>query len=223
MSTQIVGLAWTAQLASGVTAAYSAPSTPQSASLPTWIQVVGSGTVAVTNEDGTTGTFTCSGGETLQGTFLAVTTNSATRLRIGSGNAPPPIAGGVNVQAVNLAGGSGSVTGVLPGTNAAAYANAGATVTGAFTGVVGTMHKINPSGATFAYTLPAISATNDGQRIAVVNVSTGTTATVATPTGSDNVGNSAGSATGATAAGPTGGAVKVYTADNTTKAWLVGI
>jgi hypothetical protein len=85
------------------------------------------------------------------------------------------------------------------------------------------MYLINPSGATFAYTLPAISASNDGQKIAVVNVSTGSTATVAAPTGSDNVGNCAGASTGATAAGPTGGAVKVYCANNTVKAWLVGI
>jgi hypothetical protein len=58
--------------------------------------------------------------------------------------------------------------------------------------------------------------------LAVVNVGAGTTATVANPTGSDSVGN-APSGTGATAAGPTTAAVKVYTADNTLKQWLVGI
>ena len=57
----------------------------------------------------------------------------------------------------------------------------------------------------------------------MVNVSTGSTATVAVPNGSDNIGNSAGSATGATAAGPTGGSAIVYTADYTTHSWLVGI
>jgi len=93
----------------------------------------------------------------------------------------------------------------------------------AFNTVPGFVHKVNPSGATFAYTFPAISQYNNGMKIAVVNVSTGSTATVAAPTGSDNIGNSAGTATGATAAGPVGGATKVYVADNTTKAWLVGI
>jgi hypothetical protein len=93
----------------------------------------------------------------------------------------------------------------------------------AFTATVGFVHKINPSGATFAYTFPAITAAIDGMKIGVVNVSTGSTATVAAPTGSDNVGNSAGTATGATAAGPTGGLAKVYVADNGTKAWLVGL
>lgn len=103
------------------------------------------------------------------------------------------------------------------------YANDSLVHTGAFTCAPGYMHKINPSGATFAFTLPAITRAIDGMAIAVVNVSTGSTATVAAPTGSDNIGNSAGSSTGATAAGPTGGATKVYTADYTQLAWLVGI
>lgn len=103
------------------------------------------------------------------------------------------------------------------------YINDVSVHTGAFSAAIRHMHKINPSGATFAITLPAITQAIDGLHLAFVNVSTGTTATVVAPTGSDNVGNSAGSSTGATAAGPTGGAVAVYTADNTQKAWLVGI
>ncbi len=103
------------------------------------------------------------------------------------------------------------------------YVNDPTTHTGAFTAAIGTVHKINPSGATFAYQFPAITQAIDGMHLAVVNISTGSTATVAAPAGSDNVGNSAGTATGATAAGPTGGAVKTYVADNTLKAWLVGI
>ncbi len=95
--------------------------------------------------------------------------------------------------------------------------------TAAFNVIPGYAHKFNPSGATFAYTFPAITVNNSGMKIAVVNVSTGTTATVAAPNGSDNIGNSAGTTTGATAAGPTGGATKVYVADYTTHAWLVGI
>jgi hypothetical protein len=103
------------------------------------------------------------------------------------------------------------------------YANDAAVHTGAFNTVPGYEHKINPSGATFAYTFPAITTAIDGMRIAVVNVSTGSTATVAAPNGSGNVGNCAGTSTGATAAGPTGGNVKTYTADFTQQAWLVGI
>lgn len=111
----------------------------------------------------------------------------------------------------------------IPGMSQQGYSNDPKVYTGAFSAVPGFMYKINPSGATFAYTLPVISAKIDGMQIAVVNVSTGSTATVASPTGSDNVGNCAGTATGATAAGPTGGNVKTYTADATQLAWLVGI
>ncbi len=108
-------------------------------------------------------------------------------------------------------------------TPAMEYINDATVHTGAWTCAIRHMHKFNPSGATFAYTLPAITQAIDGMHLCVVNVSTGSTATVAAPTGSDNVGNSAGTATGATAAGPTGGLGIVYTADNTGKAWLVGI
>lgn len=129
-----------------------------------------------------------------------------------------PYAGLIPVRVAPNAG-----IGAIPGVAAASYSNDLLVHTGAFTASPGFMHKINPSGATFAYTLPAITRQIDGMRIAVVNVSTGSTATVAAPTGSDNIGNSAGAATGATAAGPTGGAVKTYTADYTQLAWLVGI
>lgn len=113
--------------------------------------------------------------------------------------------------------------GPIPGMAIQSYANDATVHTGAFSTVPGFMHKINTSGATFAFTFPAITSKIDGMRIAVVNVSTGSTASVAAPTGSDNIGNCAGTSTGATAAGPTGGNVKTYTADNTGKAWLVGI
>ncbi len=103
------------------------------------------------------------------------------------------------------------------------YINDATVHTGAFTCAVRHMHKFTPSGATFAYTLPAITQAIDGMHVAVINTSTGSTATVAAPTGSDNIGNSAGTATGATAAGPAAGLGIVYTADNTGKAWLVGI
>lgn len=111
----------------------------------------------------------------------------------------------------------------IPGVNQQSFSNDPKVYSAAFTATPGFMHKINPSGATFAFTFPAISSKIDGMKIGVINVSTGSTATVAAPTGSDNIGNSAGTSTGATAAGPTGGNVKTYTADNTQKAWLVGL
>ncbi len=139
--------------------------------------------------------------------------------------APPDIYPNVNPDALKVAVrvGQPSGTGPIPGVVVQRYTNDSLVHTGAFSASPGFMHKINPSGATFAYTLPAITKAIDGMAIAVINVSTGTTATVAAPTGSDNVGNCAGAATGATAAGPTGGNTKVYTADYTQLAWLVGI
>jgi hypothetical protein len=110
-----------------------------------------------------------------------------------------------------------------PGMLVQSYANDPTLHTAAFSTVPGFMHKISPTSITFAFTFPALSAAIDGMRIAIVNTTTGSTATIATPTGSDNVGNSAGATTGATAAGPTGGATKTYTADNTQKAWIVGV
>lgn len=129
-----------------------------------------------------------------------------------------PYGGKIPVRVAPLNG-----LGAIPGVGHAGYTNDLFVHTGAFTAAPGFMHKINSSGATFAYTLPAVTRQIDGMKIAVVNVSTGTTATVAAPTGSDNVGNSAGTSTGATAVGPVGGATKVYTADFTGLAWLVGI
>jgi len=176
-----------------------------------WIQVYGAGTVVVTDNGATptSRTYTCLGGEIIAGEWIAFTSTTCTRVRMTTSNVAPSF--------------GPSLAAVQPANLIQRYLSGGAALTAAFTAAIATVYLINPSGATFAYTLPAISATNDGQPIAVVNVSTGSTATVAAPTGSDNVGNSAGTATGATAAGPVGGAVKVYTASNVTKAWLVGI
>lgn len=110
----------------------------------------------------------------------------------------------------------------IPGVNQQSFSVDPNTYSAAFNAVPGYVHKINPSGATFAYTFPAITPKIDGMKIGIVNVSGGSTATVAVPTGSDAVGNTTGS-TGATAAGPTGGNVKTYTADNGLKQWLVGL
>lgn len=188
-------------------------STTWATDLAEWVQVIGAGTTVVTTEKGNNRTITTDSAEPaamVHGPFSALVSTTATRVRMGIGAAPP-------ITQVS------PVAGPLAGTSQQEYANDPTVHTSAFSTVAGTMHKINPSGATFAYTFPAISAANNGMRLAVINVSTGTTATVAAPTGDDNIGNSAGTATGATAAGPTGGNTKTYVADNTQKAWLVGI
>lgn len=177
-----------------------------------WVQVIGAGSTVIKNESGTSRTITTDATEpvvVLEGPFTAFTSTTATRVRMGRGKAPPALPPPYGV-------------GVLSATAQQMFATDPTVRTGAFSPTAGYQHSINPSGATFAYTLPAITSANDGMAIRVVNVSTGSTATVAAPTGSDNIGNSAGSATGATAAGPTGGAVKTYVADNTRKAWTVG-
>lgn len=175
------------------------------------IYCYGAGTVVVLDCVGTNGTsrtYTVLGGETIVGTWQAFTSTTCSRIRMST---------------ANMRQAASSVGSTVPGNLVQSYLSGGAALSAAFTAAIGMVYLINPSGATFAYTFPAISASNDGQKIAVVNVSTGSTATVAAPTGSDNVGNCAGTATGATAAGPTGGNVKVYTANNGVKAWLVGI
>lgn len=158
---------------------------------------------------GASRTYTVSGGETIPGAWQAFTSTTCSRIRVSTSN---------QRQAASPSSGV-----LVPANLAQSYLDGGAAKTAAFTAAIGTMYAINPSGATFAYTLPAIAAGNNGQKIAIWNASTGSTATVAAPTGSDNVGNCAGSATGATAAGPTGGLTKVYTANVTTGAWITGI
>lgn len=58
--------------------------------LAAWIQVVGPGLVSVVNEDSTTATFTCVGGEVIVGAFQSLTAMSATRVRVGSAGTPMP-------------------------------------------------------------------------------------------------------------------------------------
>jgi hypothetical protein len=176
------------------------------------IYAYGAGTVTVVDASGTAGvsrTYTMSGGDTRVGEWTAFTSTTCSRIVMSTSTQP--------IAAVP------AFSTTVPGTSLQPYVNGGATLSAAFNVAAGFMYGINPSSVTFAITFPAINATIDGMKIAIINVSTGSTATICTPTGSDNVGNSAGAATGATAAGPTGGAVKTYTADNTRKAWLVGI
>jgi hypothetical protein len=176
-----------------------------------WIACYGAGSIVVKDNASTPAsvTYTVNAGDVFPGEWTAFTSTTCSRIRMTSTNLPPSF--------------GSAFSSTVPGNMVQAYVSGGAAQSAAFTAAIGYVYLINPSGATFAYTLPAISGSNDGQKIAVVNVSTGSTATVAAPTGSDNVGNCAGTATGATAAGPTGGNVKVYTANNQTKAWLVGI
>lgn len=67
-----------------------ADATNASKRYPTWMQVVGAGTVVVVNEDGSTATLVCTGGEVFPGTIKSVTSSSVTRLRVGTGDPPPP-------------------------------------------------------------------------------------------------------------------------------------
>lgn len=61
-------------------------------SLAKWLQVVGSGTVQVENEDGSTGSFVCGGGEVLPGAFRKLKSiGTCSRVRAGSGNPPAPL------------------------------------------------------------------------------------------------------------------------------------
>jgi hypothetical protein len=194
------------------TSGSSADTTSFTANAPArWIYAYGAGDIVVKDNADTpaTKTYTVVGGDVITGEWSAFTSTTCSRIRMGTTSVAPS--------------GTPAATAITPGTSIQAYADGGAALSAAFNAAIGYMYLINPSGATFAYTLPAISASNNGMKIAVVNVSTGSTATVAAPTGSDNVGNCAGASTGATAAGPTGGAVKVYTANDTVKAWLVGI
>ena len=194
------------------TSGSSADTTSFSASNPAkWIACYGAGTITLLNNASTPAsvTYTVNAGDVVPGEWTAFTSTTCSRIRMTTANGAPSF--------------GSAFSSVVPGNMAQAYVSGGAALSAAFTAAIGTVYLINPSGATFAYTLPAITGSNDGQKVAIVNVSTGSTATVAAPTGSDNVGNCAGAATGATAAGPTGGAVKVYTANNQTKSWLVGI
>lgn len=63
--------------------------------LAKWLQVIGAGTVVVQNEDGSTGTFVCGGGEVIPGTFRRLTSiGLCTSVRAGSGTPPAPLSGG---------------------------------------------------------------------------------------------------------------------------------
>ncbi len=209
--------------ASGATAAF-ASSNPAR-----WVVALGAGTVTLTNKgdaanDGSTSSavIPLTTNQMMVGEWTALVSTTCSNALIGSTWPPPPSFGVAGILPLPLGSGSNYVSGVLPAGNVQAFTTDASTHTSAFNCTVGSQHMINPSGATFAYTLPAISVTNDGQRIAVVNVSGGTTATVAAPTGSDAVANTTGS-TGATAVGPTGGNVKTYVANNTLKQWLIGL
>ncbi len=153
-------------------------------------------------------TYTVLAGDVIPGEWSAFTSTTCSRIRM--------------TTAVSTMAGGAALPTIVPATQVQNYVNDATTHSAAFNCLVGYMHKISVTGATFAYTLPAITSAIDGQHLAIVNVGGGTTATVAAPTGGDAVIIATGS-TGATAAGPTTGVVKVYTADNTLKQWYTGI
>jgi len=81
---------WTQDYASSETATFGGTvvnGVPSSA-YPTWMQVYGAGTVVMTNEDGTDGTYTCLGGELITGTWTALVSTTCTNIRLGSGGGP---------------------------------------------------------------------------------------------------------------------------------------
>jgi len=210
-----------------------------------WIQVVGAGTVAVTLNDGndTAASFTCDGGEVILGCFASMTTNSATRVRAGNGTPPVSMVATINAlngasvpaagalttgnvaqvdgaasityAPVNIAGGANYVTGILPYANRPDALTTAAAKTSAYSAVIGDMVKVDPSGGTFAVTLPAIAAGNAGQPIYVHNTTTSTTAVTILPTGSDTI-NGLTSTSLAASKGS-----KWLIADNTAKDWIV--
>lgn len=84
MPVQPNAASWTKQYASAATADWST-------NPATYIQVVGAGTVVATNEDGTTATMICAGGEVFPGVFTALVSTNATYVNAGNGDAPPAI------------------------------------------------------------------------------------------------------------------------------------
>ena len=84
MPVQPNALSWSAQYTSGQTADWSD-------NYATYIQVVGSGTVVATNEDGTTMTRVCAGGEVIPGVFTALVSTNATYVNAGNGQVPPAV------------------------------------------------------------------------------------------------------------------------------------
>lgn len=84
MPVQPDAASWTKQYASGQTASWTA-------NKATWVQVVGAGTVVLTNEDGTTATMICAGGEVFPGVFTALVSTNATYVNAGNGEAPPAL------------------------------------------------------------------------------------------------------------------------------------
>jgi hypothetical protein len=192
------------------TSASSADTTAFSAANPArCVYAYGAGSIVLLDAGGTSRTYTVNGGEDLMGEWTAFTSTTCSRIRISTVATPPRT--------------SPAFSTTVPGTSLQTWADGGAAATSGFTVAPGTLYKINPNSITFVITFPAISASNAGQRVGLVNVATsGTTATILTPNGSDSFGNSA-AATAATAAGPTAGLATFYTADNTVHKWLTGV
>ncbi len=180
----------------------------------------------------------------MHGPFSALVSMSAPRVRMGYGAVPAAIpapgntningatvpaggalttgnvlqvsgAGALSYGAVNLAGGTNYVTGVLPATNVQRYATA-ATQTASWTVAVDTLYILNTTNTAATATLPALAVGNDGHAVAMFNA--GTTAGVWTPASGDTVGGTASS--NATLAGPATGVMRTLVANLATRRWI---
>lgn len=214
---------WCAEYATGVTVATGGfPKTPAGTStLAAWVQAVGPGTIVLSCEGGAVFTRHCNGGEIYCGSFTALTTNGCQYVVMGNGAPPPP---SENAGVVNLAGGAGSVTGVLPATNVQNWSSTGTIYATGFTPTMGAklLFAFPASGDIY---FPAITAALDGNSVALGNCGTGATATVLHGVlgGTANVGLRGVGATSGTSAGPSSLQSQTYTADLLTNTWIQGI
>ena len=94
---------WTAQYNSG-------GSDDWSANPATYVQVVGSGTVVLTCDDGSTATLVCVGGEVFPGVYTALVSTTATRVNAGNGQVPPAVSPSGTAAGVTLADAGGFFT-----------------------------------------------------------------------------------------------------------------
>lgn len=185
------------------------------------IQAYGAGSVVVVDASGTSRTYTMNGGDSRRGEWTAFTSTTCSRIVMTTDVNPltPPA---YSASPVNLAGGNGSVTGILPAGNAQDFADAGTIYTAAFTPATSVMHPFNFQ-ATGNINFPKISAAINGLSVGLLNLGTGATAVTLVPSGTDSMGVVASGVTAATAASPASLKSQRYTANNTLGQWVPGI
>lgn len=214
---------WCQEYATGVLVASGAfPKDPQGVStLAKWAQAVGPGTIVLTCEGGAVFTRHCNGGEIYSGSFTALTTNTCQYVVMGNGPPPPPAE---NASVVNLAGGAGSVTGILPASNIQNWSSTGTIYASGFAPTMGAKHLFAFPASGDIY-FPAITAALDGQSVALANYGTGATATILHGVlgGTANIGVKGVGATSGTSAGPSSLQAQTYTVDFLTNTWIAGI